>query len=159
MYKGEADWTLIGEVKNNPRIHIPIFGNGDINSPQKALGYKNKYGVDGLMIGRAAIGYPWIFDQIKAYLKDRTILPPPTVAERVEAVRLHLEKSIEWKGEKLGIVEMRRHYTNYFKGIANIKPYRARLVTTMDAQEINDVLEEIALGVNKGNFEIVSVEH
>lgn len=159
MYKGEADWTLIGEVKNNPRIHIPIFGNGDINSPQKALEYKNKYGVDGLMIGRAAIGYPWIFDQIKAYLKDRTILPPPTVAERVEAVRLHLEKSIEWKGEKLGIVEMRRHYTNYFKGIANIKPYRARLVTTMDAQEINDVLEEIALGVNKGNFEIVSVEH
>ena len=112
MYKGEADWTSIGNIKNNPRIHIPIFGNGDINSPQKALEYKNKYGVDGIMIGRASIGNPWIFKQVKAYLEDGTIIDPPTLEERVNAAREHLDKSIAWKGERLGILEMRRHYTN-----------------------------------------------
>lgn len=152
MYKGEADWTLIGEVKNNPRIHIPIFGNGDIDSPQKALDYKNRYGVDGLMIGRAAIGYPWIFDQVKAYLKDRTILPAPTMSERVEAIRLHLDKSMEWKGERQGICEMRPHYTNYLKGIPHIKPFRAKLVTSLNPQEIHDILSELLEEVEKGNL-------
>lgn len=152
MYKGEADWTLIGEVKNNPRMHIPIFGNGDIDSPQKALEYKNRFGVDGLMIGRAAIGYPWIFDQVKAYLKDGTILPNPTIAERVEAIRIHLEKSMEWKGERQGICEMRPHYTNYLKGIPHIKPFRARLVTSLDPQEIYHILNELIEEVDKGNL-------
>lgn len=152
MYKGEADWTLIGEVKNNPRMHIPIFGNGDIDSPQKALEYKNRFGVDGLMIGRAAIGYPWIFDQVKAYLKDGTILPNPTIAERVEAIRIHLEKSMEWKGERQGICEMRPHYTNYLKGIPHIKPFRARLVTSLDPQEIYHILNELIEEVEKGNL-------
>lgn len=152
MYKGEADWTLIGEIKNNPRMHIPIFGNGDIDSPQKALEYKNKYGVDGIMIGRAAIGYPWIFDQVKAYLKDGTILPPPTIAERVEAVRMHLEKSLEWKGERVGVVEMRRHYTNYFRGVSHIKPYRSRLVTTMEPDAIHEILNEILEEHAQGNL-------
>lgn len=152
MYKGEADWTLIGQVKNNPRMQIPIFGNGDIDSPQKALEYKNRYGVDGIMIGRAAIGYPWIFDQVKAYIKDGTILPTPTIAERVEAIRIHLEKSIEWKGERQGICEMRPHYTNYLKGIPHIKPFRARLVTTLIPSEIHDILSEIVEEVQKGNL-------
>lgn len=143
MYKGDADWTLIGEIKNNPRMQIPIFGNGDIDSPQKALEYKNKYGVDGIMIGRASIGYPWIFREIKAYLKDRTLLAPPTLDERIEAVTQHLLKSIEWKGEKLGVVEMRRHYTNYFKGLPGIKEFRSRLVTTEDVSSIMGILEEI----------------
>lgn len=143
MYKGDADWTLIGEIKNNPRMQIPIFGNGDIDSPQKALEYKNKYGVDGIMIGRASIGYPWIFREIKAYLKDRTLLAPPTLDERIEAVTQHLLKSIEWKGEKLGVVEMRRHYTNYFKGLPGIKEFRSRLVTTEDVSTIMGILEEI----------------
>ncbi len=143
MYKGEADWEPIARVKNNPRIQIPIFGNGDINSPQKAKEYKEKYGLDGMMIGRAAIGNPWIFGQIKHYLDTGEELPPPTIEERVEACRIHLEKSIEWKGEKLGILEMRRHYTNYFRGIAHIKPYRLRLVTEMDADSLYAVLDEI----------------
>ncbi len=143
MYKGEADWTLISEVKNNPRIHIPIFGNGDIDSPQKALEYKNKYGVDGIMIGRASIGHPWIFREIKAYLKDGTIIDPPTLDERIDAVTKHLMRGIEWKGEKLGIVEMRRHYTNYFKGFPGIKEFRARLVTTDSTSEILGIFEEI----------------
>ena len=152
MYKGVADWTLIGEVKDNPRIHIPIFGNGDIDSPQKALEYKNRYGVDGIMIGRAAIGFPWIFDQIKAYLKDRTILPEPSIAERVEAMQIHLAKSIAWKGDKLGVLEMRRHYSNYLKGIPNIKPFRSQLVTTSDPQEIEQVFQDLISEVQKGNL-------
>ena len=121
LYKGEADWTLIGKVKNNPRMHIPIFGNGDIDSPQKTLEYKNRYGVDGIMIGRAAIGYPWIFREIKHYLQTQTILPPPTLQERIEVCRTHLFKSVEWKGPIVGINEMRRHYTNYLKGLPGIK--------------------------------------
>jgi len=152
MYKGEADWTLIGAVKDNPRMHIPVFGNGDIDSPQKALEYKNRYGVDGVMIGRAAIGYPWIFNQVKAFLKDGTILPAPTMAQRVEAIQIHLEKSIEWKGERQGICEMRPHYTNYLKGIPHIKPFRARLVTSNNPAEICDILGELLEAVEKGNL-------
>ena len=129
MYKGEADWTLIGKIKENPRVHIPIFGNGDIDSPEKALEYKNKYGLDGIMIGRAAIGYPWIFNEIKHYFKTGEHLAPPTIIDRVEAARNHLTWSMDWKGERVGIVEMRRHYTNYFKGIPNFKDIRSQLVT------------------------------
>lgn len=143
MYKGEADWTKIGKIKENPRIHIPIFGNGDIDSPQKAVEYKNRYGVDGIMIGRASIGNPWIFREIKHYVKTGELLPPPTVAERVEATKQHLNHSLKWKGERLGIVEMRRHYTNYFRGLRGIKHYRSKLVTSMDINYIFSVLDEI----------------
>jgi len=143
MYKGEADWTQIGQIKKNPRIHIPIIGNGDINSPQKAVEYKEKYGVDGIMIGRAAIGNPWIFREIKHYVKTGELLDPPTISERVAAARKHLEHSIVWKGEKLGILEMRRHYTNYFKAFPGIKPYRTRLVTASHPEEVIAILDEI----------------
>lgn len=143
MYKGEADWTLIGKVKNNPRIKIPIFGNGDIDSAQKALEYKNRYGVDGIMIGRAAIGYPWIFREIKHYLQTGELLPPPTVEERVAVVRKHLQKSVEWKGPVVGINEMRRHYANYLKGLPNIKEFRSRLVILTGEQAVNEVLDEV----------------
>lgn len=152
MYKGEADWTLIGEVKNNPRMHIPIFGNGDIDSPQKALAYKNRYGVDGVMIGRAAIGFPWIFNQVKAYLKDGTILPDPSMEERVGAIREHLARSVEWKGDRAGIHEMRPHYTNYLKGIPHIKPYRARLVTAPSETEVNDILDNLLEAIRQGDL-------
>src|ERR1700712_3199183 len=124
MYKGEADWELIGKIKNNPRITIPIFGNGDIDSPEKAVEYKNRYGVDGIMIGRAAIGYPWIFNEIKHYLQTSELLPPPAIHQRVEVIRKHLYKSVEWKGLVVGINEMRRHYANYLKGLPGIKDYR-----------------------------------
>jgi nifR3 family TIM-barrel protein len=143
MYKGEADWTLIGKIKENPRIHIPIFGNGDIDSPQKALEYKNRYGVDGIMIGRASIGYPWIFRDIKQYLADGTIPPAPSINERVEVARKHLQKSIEWKGERVGVVEMRRHYTNYFRDLPGIKDFRARLVSEMEPSLLHEILDEI----------------
>ncbi len=143
MYKGEADWSLIAEVKNHPRIHIPVIGNGDIDSPEKALKYKNKYGVDGIMIGRASIGYPWIFREIKHFVKTGEHLAPPSVEERVAAARQHFTHSVAWKGEKLGILEMRRHYTNYFKGFTNIKQYRTRLVTADDGNEVLDTLSEI----------------
>ncbi len=144
MYKGEADWSLIAKVKNNPRIHIPIFGNGDIDSPQKALAYKERYGVDGIMIGRASIGYPWIFREIKHYIATGEILPFPTVEERVEVCKKHLRKSLEWKGPKVGIFEMRRHYANYLKGLPGIKEFRGRLVTLMLQEEIEAVLDEVA---------------
>ena len=143
MYKGEADWTLIGKVKNNPRITIPIFGNGDIDSPQKAVEYKNRYGVDGIMIGRAAIGYPWIFREIKHFLKTGETLAPPTVEERVAVAKKHLQKSIEWKGPVVGINEMRRHYANYLKGLPHIKEFRSRLVTTPDEATVNSILDEV----------------
>ena len=143
MYKGTADWTLIGEIKNNPRMHIPVFGNGDVDSPEKALAMRRQYGVDGIMIGRAAIGYPWIFREIKHFLATGQHLPPPTAAERVAAVRQHLLRSIEWKGNTLGILEMRQHYGNYFRGFENIKPYRSRLVATMQADELLSILDEI----------------
>jgi nifR3 family TIM-barrel protein len=143
MYKGEADWTLIAKVKENSRITIPIFGNGDIDSPQKALEYKNRYGVDGIMLGRAAIGYPWIFREITHYVNTRELLPPPTVEERIAVCKKHLLKSLDWKGPVVGINEMRRHYTNYLKGLPNIKEFRLRLVTLKEADEIIEVLDEI----------------
>jgi len=143
MYKGHSNWSYIAKVKNNPRIHIPIFGNGDIDSPQKALEYRNKYGVDGIMIGRAAIGYPWIFREIKHYFATGELLAPPTIADRVAAARNHLIWSVEWKGERQGVLEMRRHYANYFKGLPNFKEHRQRLVTLDSAAEIVTALEEI----------------
>ena len=143
MYKGHSDWSYIAKVKNNPRIHIPIFGNGDIDSPEKALEYRNKYGVDGIMIGRAAIGYPWIFREIKHYFATGELLSPPTIADRVAAARNHLIWSVEWKGERQGVLEMRRHYANYFKGLPNFKEHRQRLVTLDSAAERVTALEEI----------------
>ena len=143
MYKGEADWTLIGKVKNNPRIRIPIFGNGDITSPEKALEYKNRYGVDGVMIGRAAIGYPWIFSEIKHFMETGEHLPPPGIEQRVEVCRKHLQRSFEWKGPVVGILEMRRHYANYLKGLPNIKEFRSKLVTLNSLEEINEVFDRI----------------
>jgi nifR3 family TIM-barrel protein len=143
MYKGNADWTLIARVKENPRIRIPIFGNGDIDSPQKAYEYKNKYGVDGIMIGRASIGYPWIFREIKHYLHTGTLLAPPTLAERLEICKKHLNFSVKWKGERLGILEMRRHYTNYFKGFENFKHFRMKLVEADSQAEISEILAEM----------------
>jgi nifR3 family TIM-barrel protein len=143
MYKGEADWTLIAKVKENPRIKIPIFGNGDVDTPQKALEYKNRYGVDGIMIGRAAIGYPWIFREIKHFVKTGEILPPPTVEERIAICERHLVKSTEWKGEKLGILEMRRHYASYLKGLPNVKEFRMKLVNSDNLQEILETLARL----------------
>jgi tRNA-dihydrouridine synthase len=158
MYKGEADWTLIGRVKENPRIKIPIFGNGDIDSPQKALEYKNRYGADGIMIGRAAIGYPWIFNEINHFVKTGLMLPPPTVQERVAVCKNHLIKSVEWKGPIVGINEMRRHYTNYLKGMPNIKEFRLKLVTLREAAEIMDVLDDIVGRYNGYQFERSVIE-
>jgi tRNA-dihydrouridine synthase B len=143
LYKGSANWNPIAGVKENPRIQIPIFGNGDIDSPEKALLYKNRYGVDGIMIGRAAIGYPWIFNEIKHFLRTGEHLPPPTIQQRVEVIQKHLHRSVEWKGIKAGINEMRRHYTNYLRGLPNIKEYRLKLVTISEVAEIDDVLEQI----------------
>ncbi len=144
MYKGEADWSLIAEVKNNPRMHIPVFGNGDIDSPQKAVAYKNKYGVDGVMIGRAAIGSPWFFAEVKHFIKTGEILPPPTVEERVEVAKSHLTFSVDWKGERQGVCEMRRHYANYFRGLENFKPFRTQLVTIDRYEELMNVLNEVS---------------
>ena len=143
MYKGSADWTHIARVKNNPRITMPIFGNGDVDSPEKALEYKNKFGLDGMMIGRAAIGYPWIFNEIKHYFKTGEHLAQPTMADRIEAARNHLTWSMDWKGERVGIVEMRRHYTNYFKGVSNFKEHRLKLVTLENAECLFKALDEI----------------
>lgn len=143
LYKGEADWTLIAAVKNNPRIQIPIFGNGDIDSPQKALEYRNRYGVDGIMIGRAAIGYPWIFNEIKHYFKTGETLPGPTFEDRFQTCLTHFEKSVEWKGSKVGLVEMRRHYAQYFRGLHDFKPFRTRLVTANETDEIYAVFEDM----------------
>jgi len=143
MYKGDADWTLIGKIKDNPRIQIPIFGNGDIDSPEKAIEYRNRFGVDGIMIGRASIGYPWIFNEIKHFIKTGEHLAPPTTAERVRVCRKHLDFSIKWKGERTGILEMRRHYATYFKGLNNFKPYRMRLVETLDYAHILKILDEV----------------
>ncbi|MBL7774830.1 MAG: tRNA dihydrouridine synthase DusB [Saprospiraceae bacterium] len=143
MYKGEANWSWIAKVKENPRLHIPVFGNGDVDSPQRALEYRNRYGADGIMIGRASIGYPWIFREIKHYFATGELLPPPDVVERVRAARQHLTDSIAWKGWKLGVLEMRRHYSPYFRDLPNIKPYRMRLVTEMEPEALFGVLDEI----------------
>lgn len=144
MYKGEADWTEIARIKNNPRIHIPIFGNGDINSPQKALEYKNRYGVDGIMIGRASIGNPWIFKQIKHFFAHGQMLPDPSIQEKVDVCKRHLLHGIDWKGPKLGVLEMRRHYGQYFRGLPNLKPIRKLLVTEDDPAVIIEHLDFIA---------------
>jgi tRNA-dihydrouridine synthase len=144
MYKGEADWTPIAEVKNNPRMHIPVFGNGDVDSPEKAELMRDKFGLDGAMIGRASIGYPWIFDEIKHYFQTGTHKAAPTMAQRVEAARRHLQMSIDWKGEKLGVFETRRHYTNYFKGIPHFKEYRQKMVTSDFSEDVFATFDEVA---------------
>ena len=144
MYKGEADWSLIGKIKENPRMHIPVFGNGDIDSPQKAAEYRNRFGIDGVMIGRAAIGYPWIFNEVKHYLRTGATLPGPDVSERVEVTRKHLLFSIQWKGDRLGVFEMRRHYANYFRGLPDFKPFRTRLVELEHASDLLAVLDEVS---------------
>ncbi len=154
MYKGGADWELIGAVKNNPRIHIPIFGNGDVDSPERALEMKNLYGVDGVMIGRAAIGNPWIFNEIKHFIKTGDVLPPPTINQRVEVCKSHLDKSIAWKGAIVGILEMRRHYSNYFKGLDHFKEYRMKLVVSSSYDEIIATLDEVQ---GRYAFEMVTV--
>ena len=143
MYKGEADWGSIAEVKNDPGIHIPVFGNGDIDSPEKAVAYRNKYGVDGIMIGRAAIGYPWIFNEIKHYMNTGKHLEVPSLEERVKVAVQHLDFSIEWKGERQGLFEMRRHYTNYFRGIPNFKSLRTILVESESPREVKETLLQI----------------
>ena len=158
MYKGEADWTLIGKVKNNPRIQIPIFGNGDIDSPEKALEYKNRYGIDGIMIGRAAIGYPWIFNEIKHFFKTGEHLPSPTIEDRVQVARKHLHFSVDWKGPVVGINEMRRHYANYLKGLPNIKEYRTKLVTLTQVEEIDEVLDQVISAYSGYTFEKTPIE-
>ncbi|QXU41342.1 tRNA dihydrouridine synthase DusB [Pedobacter sp. D749] len=144
LYKGEADWALIREIKRNPRIKIPIFGNGDVDSPEKAANWRMEYEVDGIMIGRAAIGYPWIFREVKHFFKTGEHLAGPTIEERIDVCRTHLDKSLEWKGPKTGIFEMRRHYANYFKGLPDFKPYRMRLVAEPDINNIYSILEEVA---------------
>ena len=143
MYKGNADWLKIAEVKNNTRMKIPIFANGDINSPEKARIIRDELGLDGAMIGRAAIGNPWFFNQVKAYLKDKTTLANPSIKERVEAARSHLKMAIDWKGETLGILETRRHYSNYFRGIPDFKRYRTKMVTSNFSEEIFNVFDEV----------------
>lgn len=151
MYKGHADWSLIREVKKNPRIKIPVFGNGDVDSPEKAANWRLEYEVDGIMIGRAAIGYPWIFREVKHFFETGEFLDGPTIDERVDVCRTHLQKSIEWKGDKTGIFEMRRHYANYFKGIPNFKEYRMKLVSLDNIAHIEDVLNDI-----RNKFDTVS---
>jgi len=145
LYKGSADWSLIREIKRNPRIKIPIFGNGDVDSPEKAANWRMEYEVDGIMIGRAAIGYPWIFREIKHFFKTGEHLAGPTIEERISVCRTHLEKSIEWKGPKTGVFEMRRHYANYFKGLPDFKPYRMRLVSEGEISNIYSILDEVAV--------------
>lgn len=143
MYKGAADWSLIRAVRENPRMHIPVFGNGDIDTPEKALAYRNEFGVDGIMIGRASIGNPWIFNQIKHFFATGKHLPPPSISERVEAARQHLNQSLAWKGPRLGVVEMRRHYANYFRGLPHFKEHRLTLVTQDDPTVLHAQLDAI----------------
>ena len=152
MYKGEADWSEIAKIKENPRIQIPIFGNGDIDTPEKCVEYKNKFGVDGIMIGRAAIGYPWIFREIKHYMKTGEHLAPPSVDERVDTALKHLKTSIEWKGDVLGVLETRRHYGSYFRGFRDIKSFRMKLVNSMEHEELFDTLESI-----RENYKMVGI--
>lgn len=145
MYKGEADWTLIGQTKANPRLYIPVIGNGDIDSPQKTAEAFSRYGVDGIMIGRAAIGNPWIFSQTKHYLQTGELLPKPTVPQKVELIKRHLQYSLDWKGDYVGVFELRQHLSNYFKGLPDFKDFRIRLVTEKDPAAIMQTLDEIAV--------------
>ena len=144
MYKGHSDWEHISRIKLNPNIEIPIFGNGDIDSPEKALEYKNTYACDGIMIGRGAIGYPWIFDEIKTYFATGEKLAPPTMRDRLLAVQQHAEWSVEWKGERAGLVEMRQHYSNYFRGIPHFKEYRTRFLQVLTLDEMREIIAETA---------------
>jgi len=143
MYKGDADWTQIAAVKNNSRMHIPVFGNGDVNTPEQALKMRDEFGIDGAMIGRASIGNPWFFNEVKYFLETGKKLDPPSIDQKVAAARRHLEMAIDWKGETLGVLETRRHYTNYFKGIPNFKPFRTRMVTSDEAAKVFEVFDEI----------------
>jgi nifR3 family TIM-barrel protein len=158
LYKGQADWSWIAKVKENPRLRIPVFGNGDIDSPEKALEYRDRYGTDGIMIGRAAIGYPWVFREVRHFLETGNHLPPPTLEERIEVIRTHLLKSVEWKGNIAGINEMRRHYANYLKGLPNIKDFRLQLVTLKSVEEIGSVLDVIQSTYQGFQFEPRKVE-
>lgn len=155
MYKGEADWSLIADVKNNSRMRIPVFGNGDINTPEKALEYKEKYGVDGIMIGRASIGNPWIFNEIKHFMATGEHKAKPTVADKAEAALRHLDMSVTWKGEALGVAEMKRHYTNYFKGISHFKETRMKLVTSFELNEIRETL--MMIRENADSYELIEL--
>ena len=143
MYKGDADWKPIAQVKNNPRMHIPVFGNGDVNTPERAIEMRDQYGLDGAMIGRASIGYPWFFKEVKHFMQTGEHLAPPTLAQRVEAAKRHLQMSIDWKGEKLGVFETRRHYTNYFKGIPHFKEYRMKMVTSDHSKDVFAAFDEV----------------
>lgn len=154
MYKGDADWKPIAQVKNNPRMHIPIFGNGDVDTPEKAMEMRDKYGLDGAMIGRASIGYPWFFKEVKHFFKTGEHFAPPTMEERVDAARRHLQMAIDWKGEKLGVFETRRHYTNYFKGIPDFKEYRMKMVTSDDSASVFEAFDEVLQVF--GDYEFVS---
>lgn len=153
MYKGDANWAPISEVKNNPRMHIPVFGNGDVDTPEKAMEMRDRYGLDGAMIGRASIGYPWFFKEVKHFFATGEHLPPPTMIERLDAARRHLQMAIDWKGETLGVFETRRHYTNYFKGIPHFKEYRMKMVTSDDAASVFAAFDEVA--ANFADFEFV----
>jgi tRNA-dihydrouridine synthase B len=153
MYKGAADWRPIAEVKNNQRMHIPIFGNGDVDSPERAIEMRDQYGLDGAMIGRASIGNPWFFNQVKHFMETGTHLAPPSIVERVDAARRHLEMAIDWKGEVLGVLETRRHYTNYFKGIPHFKEYRTRMVTSNASADVFAALADVE--ANWGDYEMV----
>jgi nifR3 family TIM-barrel protein len=150
MYKGNADWALIAAIKENPRMCIPVFGNGDVDTPQRAREYRDTYGVDGIMIGRAAIGNPWIFDEIKRYLATGETSEPPTIAERVRIARKHLNLSLQWKGDRTGIFEMRRHYANYFRGIPDFKPFRTRLVEVETAPQVDEIFDEVIETYDRG---------
>ena len=152
MYKGDADWRPIAEVKNNPRMHIPIFGNGDVDSPERAIKMRDQYGLDGAMIGRACIGNPWFFNQVKYFMENGEHAAPPSIIERVEAARRHLEMAIAWKGEVLGVLETRRHYTNYFKGIPHFKEYRTRMVTSNASQDVFAALDDVE--ANWGDYQM-----
>lgn len=153
MYKGEANWAPIAEVKNNSRMHIPVFGNGDVNTPEKAKEMRDDFGLDGCMIGRASIGYPWFFNEVKHYLKTGQYIAQPTMTERVEAAKKHLQMAIDWKGERLGVFETRRHYTNYFRGIPHFKEYRMKMVTSDDSKDVFKVFEEVLLKFKDHQFD------
>ena len=154
MYKGDADWYPIAAVKNNQRMHIPVFGNGDVDTPEKAMMMRDEFGLDGAMIGRASIGNPWFFAQVKHYFKTKEHLPPPTIKDRVEMARRHLQMAIDWKGDKLGVFETRRHYTNYFKGIPHFKEYRLQMVTLDNASEVFEVFDRVASNFQEAEVSI-----
>ena len=154
MYKGDADWHPIAAVKNNQRMHIPVFGNGDVNTPERAVMMRDEFGLDGAMIGRASIGNPWFFAQVKHYFKTKEHLPPPTIKDRVEMARRHLQMAIDWKGDKLGVFETRRHYTNYFKGIPHFKEYRLQMVTLDNAFEVFEVFDQVASNFQEAEVSI-----